>query len=376
MSRKNTILLVRNIHLKAFGGAETYQITLSKCLKENGLNPIIFSSSSPLLKQAKAKKEKAHRSFYLPVQNWSGFRNLFLPLYFIWQLVLFVWYLFIILIFRPKALHLQSRDDLIAGTLAGKLLRRKVIWTDHSDLRLVIWENVNKKYKNPIGKIILKLSNLPDSITTISDYEYRYVNKLVAPKKLQNFKVVKNGAIDVYSKYENTKADPESIAFVGRLEDYKGVIELVEAFRIIQPKHPNAKLHFYGDGPMREKLASYKNDSIIIHGHTNKPLEAIVNSTIFVLPSYHEGLSLSLIDAAMMERAIIATSIDGNPEVVIDKKTGLLVPPKDTKLLAVALEKLIESPSYASKLAYAARKHYIENFNFEKIVKEQIIPLY
>ena len=77
-----------------------------------------------------------------------------------------------------------------------------------------------------------------------------------------------------------------------------------------------------------------------------------------------------------MERAIIATSIDGNPEVVIDKKTGLLVPPKDTKLLAVALEKLIESPSYASKLAYAARKHYIENFNFEKIVKEQIIPLY
>lgn len=376
MSKKKKILLVRNIHLSAFGGAETYQIILSKCLKEDGFDPIIFSSSGPLLKTARLKGQKAHRSFYLPVQNWSGFRNLFLPLYFVWQLLLFIWYLFVIIIFRPKALQLQSRDDLIAGTLAGKLLRRKVIWTDHSDLRLVIWENIDKKYKNPIGKVILKLANLADSITTVSDYEYQYINRLIAPRKLKKFKVVKNGAMDSYAKYSEIKPNTNSIAFVGRLEDYKGVIELAEAFQVISQKHPNAKLYFYGDGPMRDKLNSYKNKNIFINGYTNKPLKAIAESSIFVLPSYHEGLSLSLIDAAMMRRSIIATNVDGNPEIVVDKKTGLLIPPKDIKSLADALDKFLSSPEYAEKLASHARRFYVDNFDFEKIVKEQLVKLY
>ena len=111
-------------------------------------------------------------------------------------------------------------------------------------------------------------------------------------------------------------------------------------------------------------------------GFVADPIKAYQNIDIFVLASYHEGLSLSLIDAAMMKKAIIATDIDGNPEIVINKKTGLLIPAKDSDALTKALDDLLSNKELRNILANDARKHYEKNFNFEKIVKEEILPLY
>ena len=378
MLKNKPILLIRNIHLNAYGGAETYQIALAKELKNLGREAIIVSSSKPLRAEAKKQGIKAIRGCYLPHQNWSGYRNLFLPIYALWQVIIFLWYLITILRFRPQALHIQNRDDMIAGTLAGKITGTRVIWTDHSDLRLIIWENVNKKYKNPIGKFILELAKYPHKITTISDYEYQYVTKLIAPKKLDNFIVIKNGVADQYQKYQPIKPAPQSICHIGRVIDYKGIKELTDAFNIISPKYPKATLNIYGDGPDLPLFKHYAaaNSSIIFHGYTSKPLEALAENQIFVLPSYHEGLSLALLDAAMMEKAIIATNIDGNPEVVKDKKTGLLVPPQDAKSLAAALEKLLKHPATAKEYAASARALYQKEFDFSQIVKNQMEKIY
>lgn len=372
------ILLIRNIHLNAYGGAETYQISLAKELKKLGHTPIIVSSSKPLRESATKQGIKAIRGCYLPHQNWSGYRNLFLPLYALWQAVMFIWYSITILRFRPQVLHIQNRDDMIAGTLAGRLTHTRVIWTDHSDLRLIVWENIDKKYKNPIGKFILKLAKYPYKITTISDYEYYYINKLIAPKKLDNFIVIKNGVEDSYVKYKNVQPTPQSICHIGRIIDYKGIKELIDAFNLISSKFPNATLNIYGDGPDLPIFKAYANGNhkIKFHGHTSRPLEAYAKNEIFVLASYHEGLSLALLDSAMMKKAIIATNIDGNPEVVKDKKTGLLIPPKNEKALAKAFEILLSSPAKAEKYSAAARALYEKEFNFSRIVKNQMEKIY
>ncbi len=372
------ILLIRNIHKTAFGGAETYQIALAEELKRLHHQPIIITSSVPLRQAAKKRKIPTINPFYLPAQNWSGYRNLFLPIYVIWQFILFCWYLSIIYKYRPQALHIQSRDDMIAGTLAGHFTGTQVIWTDHTDLRLVIWENINKKYKNPIGKFILKLADLPYKITTVSDYDYRYITKLIKPRHLDNFIVVKNGAIDQLSRYAHIQAAPASIAYVGRIIDYKGIKELIDAFKGNLAKHPQVTLNLYGDGPDLPLFKHYAKDTpaIKFHGYTKEPLKAIAENSIFVLPSYHEGLSLSLLDAAMMEKPIIATDIDGNPEVVKDGKTGLLVPVKDTAALEKAISKLLDRPALAAKYAAQARTLYQREFDFSNIVKNKLEPLY
>ena len=372
---KKTVFLIRGIWPEAYGGAESYQVYLGTELKKNGYNPIVVTSSIKLLKEAKKAGLETIKAPYNKQQNWSGYRNLFLPAFMIWENHLTRWYTKKIKEYNPDILHVQSRDEFIAATLAGKKMNKKVIWTDHSDLRLVAWENINIKYKNPIGKYIFKLANIPAKITTISEYEYNFVNKII-PRKLSNFVVVPNGSFDHMKDYPR-KDCHNVVGFVGRIVDYKGVEELIRAFDIVSKKHKDAQLLIYGTG---ENVDYYKNLSenknIIFKGYTNEPYKAYSEMGIFVLPSYHEGLSLALLDAAMIQKALIATDIDGNPEIVKDKETGLLVKPRDVDSLAEALDKLLSSPTLQKKYAQNARKLYEEKYDFPTIVKEQIIPIY
>lgn len=370
-----TVLLIRNIWKDAYGGAEKYQIDLAKILTNNNIKPIIASSSMKVLEEAERNGIPCIHAPYCRRQNWSGWRNILLPLFFLWEIYLYFWYFVLIKKLRPDVLHIQSRDDMIAGTLAAKTCKKRVVWTDHSDLRLVVWENLDKKYKNPIGKLIYKLADIPYRITTISQYEFDYINKLV-PKKLDNFIVVKNGTFDD-ERHNLLKPFGYTIGYIGRIVDYKGIEELIRAFDVISTKYPKASLLLYGDDDDAEYFKNIsKNRRIKFKGYTSDPINAYTKIDIFVLASYHEGLSLSLIDAAMMKKAIIATDVDGNPEIVIDKKTGLLVPAKDYNSLAVALDEVLSDDGLRTRLAKNARKHYEENFNFGKIVKQEIIPLY
>ena len=177
--------------------------------------------------------------------------------------------------------------------------------------------------------------------------------------------------------YKDIKPARQSFCYVGRLIDYKGIKELIEAFNNITTKYPAAKLNIYGAGPDAEKYQNLakENSQIIFHGHTNVPLQAISESEIFILPSYYEGLSIALLEASMLGHTIIATNIDGNSEVVINQKTGLTVPPKNIKALTNAMLYLLENPALSHQLAKNARAHYEQNFDLSKIIEQQFIPL-
>ena len=116
-----TIGLVRNVHPKDFGGAEKYQLELAKLLKKNQLNPIIITSSIKLQQEAKAASIRVIHAPYCRKQNWSGLSNFLLPVYFLWQIFLTFWYVVKLHTEKINCLHLQSRDDLLAGTLAAKI---------------------------------------------------------------------------------------------------------------------------------------------------------------------------------------------------------------------------------------------------------------
>ena len=93
-------------------------------------------------------------------------------------------------------------------------------------------------------------------------------------------------------------------------------------------------------------------------------------------PTYHEGFSVSLVEATMMQLPIIATAVGGNVEIIKDKSTGLLVGAKNSNQLARAMEQLYNDKVLADKLAKAARQQYLNNFVFDKIVKEKLAKGY
>ena len=375
---KPRIILIRNTNPKFYGGGETFQLTLSQILNKNNFTPVIFTSSSKLLKVSQSKKILSQNSPFLRFQNWSGLRNFLLPIYLLWQKYLAFWYRKQFKKYQPAAIMVQSRDDLIAATLTAKKMCIPVFWLDHMDFRSWVLQNVDQKYKNYIGKKILRIAKNVEKIIFISDYERNYFEGLISRtefKKLKNLITIKNGAIDRYAEFEAIKPFPHSLIYLGRLEEYKGIRELIAGFTQVAKKFPEAKLHIYGTGPLSDFCQKYSNSQIIYHGFTDDPLKKIAESENFILPSYIEGLSLSLIDATMLGKAIIATNIDGNPEVVEDQKNGLLIPAKDIDALAEAIEKLLSNPELVKEFSYQSRLKYLQEFDYEKTIHEKLIPL-
>ena len=149
------VFLIRNVGQEKFGGGEIYQIRLARKLSEVGLSPVIVSNSTELLKRAKEEGFVVLVPPYSKNQNWSGYRNLFLPFYRAFQIKLKRWYEKAIENYKPIVINIQSRDDMIAGTLAAKRHGVKVLWTDHAEFKNWVLWNVNKKLKNVIGKEII-----------------------------------------------------------------------------------------------------------------------------------------------------------------------------------------------------------------------------
>ena len=378
LSNERKVFLIRNVSPKSFGGAEIYQILLAKQLKKNGLKPIIFSNSEGLLKMANRSAICTENPPYIPCQNWSGWRNLLLPIYFSKIFRMSRWYLKKMTEYQPEIVNVQSRDDWLAATMAARRKHIKVIWTDHADFKNWVLWNVSLPFKNIIGKMIIRMSKYAQKVIFISDGVLRETKKMIAPFKIQNATIIANGVINEYGNYKYVNFLAQSMVYTGRIENDKGIFDLINAFLKVHEDFPDATLNIYGEGEALDECKKMARGihQIKFHGFTNEPLKAISENEIFVLPSYREGLSLSLLDAAMLEKKIIATNVDGNPEVVEDGKTGLLVPPRNVQALASAMRWMLKNPREANRLAQNARRKYEQEFNFEKIFDEKMLPLY
>lgn len=372
-----TVLLVRNVAGDGFGGAEVYQLRLAEKLKENGFSPVIVTNSAQLIRCAKKEGFQVLKSLYLEQQDWSGWRNVLLVRYMFFQRKLKKWYLDVLRKYRPVAVNIQSRDDMISGTLACKELGIKVYWTDHADfLNWVLW-NVNAKLKNAIGKKIIELSGETEKVIFVSERIAKETTEMIKPKVLSNMMIIENGVEDELEKYKGVKKKKDSFVFVGRVKEEKGIKELIEAFMMVVRKYPEAQLNLYGDGEIEKyRMMCKKCDRVKFHGRVDETLEVLAENETFVLPSYREGLSLSLLDAAMMRKKIIVSDVGGNTEVVANGKTGLLVPTKNIDKLAEAMIWMLENKQEAEKMAKDVRREYEEKFDLEKIFEEKMLPLY
>lgn len=372
------IFLIRNVSPEKYGGGETYQLMLAEKLNKSGFVAYIVSSSQGLLNEARRRKIKTIQAPFIKRQNWSGWRNILFPVYYFEIIRLRKWYKKVFDKYKPSIVNIQSRDDWVAATGVAKKMNIGVLWTDHMDFRSWVLKNINIWYKNLIGKWVLRCAKKADDIIMISDRERKSFDETTAPREFGNVITIKNGVEDRISDYKKIQAAKNSFCYIGRIVDYKGIGELIAAYGAVCEKHFNTKLSIYGNGEdlNRYKELAKENKNIRFYGETDEPLAKMAENEIFVLPSYREGLSLSLLDAAMMGKKIIASDVDGNPEVVIDKKTGLLVPARNAERLAEAMIYMLENKKQAEDMAKNARRLYEEKYNFDKIFTEKMLPLY
>ncbi|AEH44588.1 glycosyl transferase group 1 [Thermodesulfatator indicus DSM 15286] len=165
------------------------------------------------------------------------------------------------------------------------------------------------------------------------------------------------------------------VATVGRFDPIKNLPMLLKAIAMARTKASQIKGLLIGDGPEMEKLKALTkelglSEHIIFTGFRQDAVKLVQVADVFALSSFSEGTSLALLEAMAVGLPAVVTAVGGNPEIVKDGQTGLLVPSDDEVKMAAALSLLAEEPNLKVKMAEAAQKHFFEHFTFAKMVKE------
>lgn len=168
---------------------------------------------------------------------------------------------------------------------------------------------------------------------------------------------------------------PVSFIFIARLLAEKGVHEYVAAARAVKARYPETLFYMLGTldkqnpGSLTEEsLADLIEDDIIIApGHVSNVAEWIAKSSVFVLPSYREGLPRSTQEAMAMGRAILSTDVPGCRETVVQGVNGYLVKRWSHEELAEKMCELIEDPQKTAAMGLASYQLAQERFDAKKV---------
>ncbi len=169
--------------------------------------------------------------------------------------------------------------------------------------------------------------------------------------------------------------NPIQILFPARLIKEKGVKELINACNLLWREGYSFQLNLAGfvdpgnnsclnQNDLKEIA---KNNNILLLGHIDHMKKLYAKCDIVVLPSWREGLSKSLIEAASMECAIITTDVPGCNDVIEHGKNGLLVPAKNVSSLKLSIQFLLDNENISKKLGQNARQKVISDFTVSKI---------
>lgn len=145
------------------------------------------------------------------------------------------------------------------------------------------------------------------------------------------------------------------IGCVGRLVSLKNHQRMIEIMPALLRRHPDLKLIIIGDGDRRQALTDLVSQlglkhNVILAGQRSNVSTLLPALDVFALPSQTEGVSIALLEACATGLAVIATRVGGNPEIIEDQVTGLLIPVDDNDALETALNQLISSPKKRSEL--------------------------
>jgi glycosyltransferase involved in cell wall biosynthesis len=290
----------------------------------------------------------------------------------------FLWNLMKVILSRKiDIIHAHEFAMNVYGSVAAKLTGRPMIGTVHGKIYFTEKRSRILSYK-------LAVSLCSNMVLVSEDLKEFFVANL----KLRNRKkllTIYNG-VDL-KKYDSDHGihalrtelslPPDAVIAcnIGSLFQIKGLPYLLEAAKLILPRHPNFRLLIAGEGNQFDDLKSMAarlglEMAVIFLGFRNDVPAILRLSDFYICSSLSEGLSLSILEAMAAGKSVLATNVGGNPELIKNGENGFLVPPSDPAALAEKITFLIENLGLRQSMGEISRGFAQDRFSLTRMMAD------
>jgi glycosyltransferase involved in cell wall biosynthesis len=273
-------------------------------------------------------------------------------------------------------LHCHQYTPYFYGVVAALWSKTRVIFTEHGRF-YPDRHNLKRRFINPL--LVFGTSHITaisrSTADAIAEYEYMPRNKI---------QVIYNGIKEIEAG-DKTRADllaelelPLDCRYVGtisRLEPIKNQAMMIRAYNRARQKISGLRLILIGDGakmPELKKLAKDLGirDEVIFTGFIDNPQKYINVFEIFLLSSFSEGASMTLLEAMSLSKPCVVTDVGGNPEVIINETNGLVVPDDDEEKFSDAIIRLLKDEDTLHEYGEAGKARFAQSFVAQKMVSD------
>lgn len=266
---------------------------------------------------------------------------------------------------KVDILNTHSSSDSWVATIGARLSGSgvKIIRTRH--------------LSTPIGKSMfsrLIYDIFPDAIVTTGEEIRQRMIKENRFNPAKIFSIPTGIDIEQFSPLRNKPVLPSKgflVGMIGVLRSWKGHRYLIEAIPEIVKSIPDAVFYIVGDGPQYENIKGLIDnlslrDKVFMLGHREDIPEILASLNVVVHPSYaNEGVPQSVLQAMAMEKPVIAADVGAIKEVIIDGKTGFLIPPRDVRAIAERVITLYRKPHLGNAFGKEGRRLVERSYSFE-----------
>lgn len=275
---------------------------------------------------------------------------------------------------KVDLIHAHEFDANVQGTFVAAMTGIPLVATVHG--KNYFWERLRRR-------LAYRWVNREATMVAVSENLKQFIVDKVGASP-DRIKVIYNG-VDVLPNYEQADVDrcrkelgisktDHIVGVVGNLYPVKGHQYLIDGIPLILEKTPNTSFLFAGRGQLESQLKEQVHRLGLdrrVHflGLRQDISRILAMLDVFVLPSLSEGLSMAILEAMIAGKPVVATQVGGNPELVLAGETGYLVPPQDSRALALSLTTLLMNREQALQFGMKGKSRAEGQFSLRTMVQ-------
>lgn len=268
-----------------------------------------------------------------------------------------------------NVVHCHQYTPYFYGVLGAITTGAKVIFTEHGRF-FPDRHNFKRRLINPLLVMITAHITAISESTAKAVAKYEYINRSRIEVVYNGIKKIGTQGLSrdkLLSELDLAVDNCKYIGTISRIEPIKNQVMMINAFYLVKQQFSDLKLILIGDGVKLSELKRLTRSlgierDVVFTGFLDNPQRFISLFEIFLLSSFSEGTSMTILEAMSLSKPCVVTNVGGNPEIVTDGETGIVVPSDDAEKFSQAILKLLSDDKLMLTYGEEGRKQFLQKF--------------